>query len=71
MGHILMDGISTCWLDGHIDVPGRLLNKFFRIFPHTSVRWWGMGREPDSRKIYGEDINLCVHKFQVYMQLSQ
>ena len=27
--HILMDEMSTWWLDGHKDVLGRLLHKFF------------------------------------------
>ncbi|RVW39478.1 DNA damage-binding protein 1a [Vitis vinifera] len=32
MGHILMDGTLTWWLDGHTDVLGRLLLKFFQDF---------------------------------------
>ena len=31
MGHILVDGMSTFWLDGHTDVLGRLLHKSFPI----------------------------------------
>ncbi|RVX15851.1 Tetratricopeptide repeat protein SKI3 [Vitis vinifera] len=31
MGHILMDGMPTWWLDGHTDVLGRLLLKFSRV----------------------------------------
>ncbi|RVW92960.1 Transposon TX1 uncharacterized 149 kDa protein [Vitis vinifera] len=31
MGHILMDGTPTWWLDGHTDVHGRLLLKFSRF----------------------------------------
>ena len=30
--HILMDEMSTWWLDGHTDVLGRLLYKFFLGF---------------------------------------
>ena len=39
MGYILMDGMPILWLDGHINVLGRLLLKSFRIFPHTLVLW--------------------------------
>ena len=31
MGHILVDGMSAFWLDGHADVLGRLLHKSFPI----------------------------------------
>ena len=71
MQHILMDGITTFWLDGYIDVLWRLLHKFFKTFPHTPALWWGMGRESDFGKIYGGEINLCVHNFQVFIELSQ
>ena len=37
MGHILMDGTPTWWLDGHTDVLGRLLLKFSRSFPLLSA----------------------------------
>ena len=37
MGNILMDGKPTWWLDGHIDVLGRLLLKFSKISPHISI----------------------------------
>ena len=37
MGHILMDGTPTWWLDGHTDVLGRLLFKFSRISPFLSA----------------------------------
>ena len=30
MGHILMDGMTTLWLDGRTDVLGRLLHKAFK-----------------------------------------
>ena len=33
MGHILMDGTPTLWLNGHIHVFGRLLLKSFKTFP--------------------------------------
>ena len=32
IGHILMDGTLIFWFDGHIDVLGRPLHKFSRIF---------------------------------------
>lgn len=66
-----MDGTLTIRLDGHIDILRRLLHKFFRTFPHTSTLWWGMGKESDFGKIYGGEINLCVHNFQVFIKLSQ
>ena len=37
MGHILMDGMTTLWLDGHTDVLGRLLHKAFKNLLHTSA----------------------------------
>ena len=53
MGYILMDGTPTWWIDGHIDVLGRLLLKFSRISPILSAQWWGMGREFVFGKIFG------------------
>ena len=43
MGHILMDETPTFRLDGHTDVPGRLLHKFFRTFPYTPLFVVGNG----------------------------
>ena len=69
--HILMDGMSTFWLDGHRNVFGRLLHKSFRNLSHTPVLWWEIGRESDSRKIYGGKVNLYVPYFQNSIDLSQ
>ena len=63
MGHILMDEMPICWLDGRTDVLRRLFHKFFRTFPHTSVLWWGIGRAFGFGKIYGGEINLSFHNF--------
>ena len=69
--HILMDGMSTFWLDGNRNVFGRLLHKSFRNLSHTPVLWWEIGRESDSRKIYGGKVNLYVPNFQNSIDLSQ
>ena len=58
-----MDEMPTLWLDGYTDVLGRLSHKSFKNFPHTTTLWWEMGRESDSRKIYGGEVNLYVHNF--------
>ncbi|RVX12962.1 Callose synthase 9 [Vitis vinifera] len=71
LGHILMDEVPTFWLDGHKDVLGRLLHKSFRIIPHAPALWWGARREYDFGKIIDGDINLCLHNFQVSIELSQ
>ena len=69
MGHILMDETPTWWLNGHTVVIGRLLHKFFRISPHISVLWWGMGRISIFRKIYRGVTNLCAHNSLVFIRL--
>ena len=58
-----MDETSTFWLNGHIDVLGRLLHNSFRNLPHTPTLWWGMVRESSFGKIYGRKVNLCVPNF--------
>ena len=37
MGHTLMDGTPTWWLDDHTDILGRLLLKLSRISPIFST----------------------------------
>ena len=61
MGHILIDGTPTWWLDGHIDVLGRLLLKFSRISP--------MGREFVFGKIFGGVTKLCALNLLVFVEL--
>ena len=70
MGHILIDGTPTWWLDGHTNVLGRLLHKSFRILPHILALWWGMERKSVSRKIYDGVVNFCVN-FQNSIELFQ
>ena len=66
-----MDGTPTFQLGGHTNDPRRLLHKCFKTFPCIFALWWGMGRESIFGKIYGGEINLCVHNFWVFIELSQ
>ena len=68
MGHILMDGTATWWLDGHIGVLGRLLLKFSRN-PLLSAWWWGMGREFVFGKIFGGVSKLCALDLLIFIEL--
>ena len=66
MGHILMDGMPTWWLDGHTDVLGRLLLKFF---PLLFAWWWAMGREFVFGKIFGGVTKLCALNLLIFTEL--
>lgn len=44
-----------------------IVQVFFRISPHISVLWWGMGRESVFGKIFRN--NLCVHISLVFIEL--
>ena len=70
MGHILMDGMLALWLDGNINVLGRLLHKSFKVLPHPPALWWRMGRESGSRNIYGREVNFYVPNFLNSIKLS-
>ena len=52
------------------DVLRRLLHKSGRNFPHILALWWVTGREFNSKKICGGVITICVHNFQVSIELS-
>ena len=45
-----MDGMPTFWLNGHTNVLGRLLHKYFRILPTYPLCGWEWGENPFLRR---------------------
>ena len=52
--------VTKMYLEGYC-------TSFFRISPHISVLWWGMGKESVFGKIFRN--NLCVHISLVFIEL--
>ena len=70
MSHILMVGMPTLQLGGHIIALGRLLHKSFRIFPGILGLWQEMG-ESIFGKTCGGGTNLWDPNIQDYSEQSQ